>query len=131
MSSQAAPPSALDAAHYILCTVVENDACGYWFSLRSKYKYTDHPFRVEPLTGCEFEDSNGPNPHAVVRGPMHTVSAESLLIAARKLVDDEKMPDRWRRKCAELLATPDIVDFDVEAADVLFQYAVLGSIVYG
>lgn len=123
------PQTALDVAHYILSTAVESGTV-YWFQLTEPYKWTDNPFRVAPVVGREYEvDEN--DKRVPMDDKTYTVTGESLLEAMKRLRDDEKMPKHWRVKCAEFFIDPDGTDFDAEAADVVFQYAVLGEIVYG
>lgn len=123
----------INACHTIMCTAAEG-GIGYW-SILKDYQWSDEGevFRVEPMEGWVLEEETREEQDARIAStpPQFTVSAESLADAIEKLFDDMTQPRHLRMQAASVLVDPVNADIDACDADNLFQYAALGSVVYG
>ena len=118
----------LAKAHSLLSTAVES-GIAYWVELADEFRWEDDvdgDIVVSPITILKCWDE--PDDERSYRN--RPISAESIVTALKTLSEDAKMPTHLRTMAFGVLNDEDY-DYDACDADVIFQYALFGEVIFG
>lgn len=118
-------PDHIQAAADVLSTASEGGS-NYWCSFKRSGTTLDAAGNVTALAWVEDQASSGEEPKRGVMTPAKLLAAAPLALADPKLQNDYA-----RGAIADLIFRPADIDYDASVADLLFQYAAFGEVVYG